>query len=628
MARDSGHASNEDGVMAEFPELPTIQARIIQLHDALEGALAALREHERLLRVRGQALPSGALATLQTLYDDLRELAPQLANEAVELQQLRALAQTTALINSSLDIDQVLNGVMNTVIALTGAERGYIVLRDERTGELTFRVAANLDPTASDKDEFQISRSIAQRVAETGDPTLIASAIHSEPFKAQDSIRLLGLRSVLCVPLSVQEQVIGVAYLDSRVQEGVFGNKELALAIAFANQAAIAIQNARLYRDLELYSQSLEEAVAERTGELRQALARLAAILDHSSDVILLLQANGMIQQANPAFEAVFGVRFDDVVGHPLTVLIEPDGVESLLDTLETVVERNEPQRIEVVARRRDGEPFDVDMALSPIAQSDQRITGIVCSARDITERKQLERQLRQTLAHEMQVSEMKSRFISMASHDLRNPLAVIRLTSQTLARFGDQLSQEQHQESFARIRSNVTVMGDLLDGVLTIARGEAGRLELKPEAFDLVAFCETLVEEARLVVGEEQEIIFSHAQACREVMMDPKMVRHIVNNLISNAVKYSPEGGPIVIDLTCNGRQAVLRVQDRGIGIPEADQQRLFDLFYRAGNVGNIGGTGLGLAIIKQAVDLHGGMVEFESAEGVGTTFTVTLPT
>jgi signal transduction histidine kinase len=169
--------------------------------------------------------------------------------------------------------------------------------------------------------------------------------------------------------------------------------------------------------------------------------------------------------------------------------------------------------------------------------------------------------------------------------------------------------------------------MVQLLGDVLIIGRAEAGKLEFNPAPLDLAQFCRDLVEEMQLGAGAHHTITFVSQGECAEAHVDEKLLRQILSNLISNAVKYSPQGGPVRLELTCGEREAVLQVQDQGIGIPPPDQEHLFETFHRARNVENIPGTGLGLTIVKKSIDLHGGTIAVKSQVGAGTTVTVTLP-
>lgn len=161
---------------------------------------------------------------------------------------------------------------------------------------------------------------------------------------------------------------------------------------------------------------------------------------------------------------------------------------------------------------------------------------------------------------------------------------------------------------------------------MLLIGKAEAGKLEFKPTGLDLISFCRELTEEMQLA-AENHTIVFSTRGDCTPAYMDEKLLRHILSNLLSNAIKYSPSGGTVKLELIEEQKTVMFHIQDRGIGIPQADLTQLFDSFHRASNVGTISGTGLGLAIVKKAVDLHNGQIFVKSEIGVGTTFTVKLP-
>jgi signal transduction histidine kinase len=214
-----------------------------------------------------------------------------------------------------------------------------------------------------------------------------------------------------------------------------------------------------------------------------------------------------------------------------------------------------------------------------------------------------------------------------MAAHDLRNPLAVIQAVIDSVERYYERMTEAQRQAKYENIRRSIKGMVELLNDTLTIGQAGSGKLKFKPESLDLVTFSQDLVAELQQATGNAQRIEFSHQGVCDTVHMDAKLLRHILSNLLSNALKYSPADSMVIFDIHCESSAVTFHIQDRGIGIPQADQARLFEAFHRAGNVGRTPGTGLGLAIVKQSVDLHGGTLSFESHEGVGTTFTVILP-
>lgn len=169
--------------------------------------------------------------------------------------------------------------------------------------------------------------------------------------------------------------------------------------------------------------------------------------------------------------------------------------------------------------------------------------------------------------------------------------------------------------------------MTQLLNDVLLIGKAEAGKIEYKPTLLNLGKICQDIAEEVQAITSTKHTIAFSSVGQSNDVFIDEKLLRHIVTNLLTNAVKYSPAGGTVQFNLICDREVAILSIQDQGIGIPPEDQEKLFESFHRATNVSTIPGTGLGLVIVKKSVDLHGGKIAVKSEVGIGTTFIVTLP-
>ena len=242
-----------------------------------------------------------------------------------------------------------------------------------------------------------------------------------------------------------------------------------------------------------------------------------------------------------------------------------------------------------------------------------------------LTER--VEAELRNALVKEQELSELKSRFISMTSHEFRTPLTIILSSTELLELYGHRFSEEKRHNHFQRIKNSVHHLNQLLSDVLLIGKAEVGRIKFNPCSIDLVVFCRNLVEEMQPIVTSQHTLNFMTPGNCFDAYLDEKLLRHIITNLLSNAIKFSPQAGIIQFDLVCNQESAIFRIQDSGIGIPPEDQEYLFDSFHRASNVGSIPGTGLGLAIVQKCVELHNGTIVLESVVGVGTTCTVTLP-
>jgi signal transduction histidine kinase len=225
------------------------------------------------------------------------------------------------------------------------------------------------------------------------------------------------------------------------------------------------------------------------------------------------------------------------------------------------------------------------------------------------------------------ELSHKKTRHLSIASHELRNPLTTILLSAETLACNLDRWDDQKKLRYLHFIQGAAENMNRVIEDVLVMGRAEAGKLEFKPALLDLENFCRNLVEELLLGSGRQHRLIFTRTGTHRAAVMDKQLLRHILINLLDNAIKYSATGSIINFTLTYQAGNAVFRIQDAGTGIPPEEMHRLFEPFYRCSNVESITGNGLGLAIVKKAVDLHRGEIAVESEVGAGTTFTVTLP-
>ncbi len=239
---------------------------------------------------------------------------------------------------------------------------------------------------------------------------------------------------------------------------------------------------------------------------------------------------------------------------------------------------------------------------------------------------KRANKQLRRERAREKELADLKSRFVSMTSHEYRTPLSVIKSSAELLERYGEGWDAERRGKHLARIRLSVGEMTKLLEGVLMLGKVDAGTLACEPKPLALEPLCSE-------VVGAVRESFIApppiHCRLEGEPMapLDERILRHVLTNLLSNAVKYGADGGDIALEVACGAGEVVFAIRDHGIGIPEADRPHLFDSFHRGSNVGDIPGTGLGLALVKRLVERHHGHIQVESVEGEGTTFVVTVP-
>ena len=364
--------------------------------------------------------------------------------------------------------------------------------------------------------------------------------------------------------------------------------------------------------------------------ELRTATSRLSALIENLQAGVVVEDELGRIVLINQVFCDIFDIAV--VPG----ALIGADFTNFPQEYKHHCTQPTEfVQRYQEILKMRkvvtdeeiqfaDGRTFERDYV--PIIVADN-YCGHLWMYSDITERKHSEAELRQALRKEKELSELKSRFVTNTSHEFRTPLTTILSSSELLEHYRHQWTEEKQLTHIHRIQKSVKHMTQLLNDILIIGKAEAGRLEFKPVLINLELFCQELAEELQLNGKNHHRIFLNHQGHCSQVLLDEKLLRHILTNLLSNAMKYSPGESTIELFFACQDDQLVLCVRDQGIGIPELDQAHLFESFHRATNVGNIQGTGLGLSIVNKCVQVHGGEISLHSQVGQGTTFTVKLP-
>jgi PAS domain S-box-containing protein len=284
--------------------------------------------------------------------------------------------------------------------------------------------------------------------------------------------------------------------------------------------------------------------------------------------------------------------------------------------------------------RRKNGELIWVQLDGSALDRSLPE-EGSVWTYVDITRRKEADEETRRALVRERELGELKTRFVSMASHEFRTPLATILSSAELIEHYGEKITHRERQDIMADLVVAVKRMQGMLEDMLTVGQADAGKLRINAKPLDIAALCRKLVTEVHTSDAGQHAIEFEapvgHDAFSQLVMLDERLIRHIASNLLANACKYSPAGSVVVLTLDRQAkpgrRPAHPASQRRRHRHPHADLPRLFESFHRGSNVGNRQGSGLGLAIVKHAVDLHHGKIEVASLPGAGTRFTVSLP-
>ena len=387
-------------------------------------------------------------------------------------------------------------------------------------------------------------------------------------------------------------------------------------------------------RASELAQRQLQhELQQEREHAAKEALDRsqeqYRLVVENVSEGILVVQ-DGHIVFANPRVSQLVGESDASVKERPFLDFVHPDDRELVLDRHSRRL-RGETIEPRYAFRVVDHAGKAIWVELSAVTIDWQGRPSTLSFITDISQRRQAEEDIRQALDKQRELNGLKSRFVSMTSHEFRTPLATILSSVELLKYYSDRLPPSEKEDLIDSIENAIRRMTKMLDDVLVIGKADAGKLEFKPKEVHISRLGKTLAEEAARAAtpkgNGEARLLFSIDCDEGPRLMDELLLRHIVGNLVSNAFKYSPPDAPVAVAIEADEASVRFTVRDEGIGIPTADLPRLFETFHRATNVGNISGTGLGMTIVRRSVDLHGGEITVDSLEGQGSTFQVTLP-
>ena len=383
-----------------------------------------------------------------------------------------------------------------------------------------------------------------------------------------------------------------------------------------------------VWRDVHDRRQAEEALAAERN--------LLRTLIDNLPDQIYAKDQDGKFVLSNAAHNHRLGVACEqEVLGKTDFDLYPQELAERYYgNDRDVIVHGKTISELEEPSLTVDAAPATVLTTKAPLYDKSHNIIGLVGSTHDITQRKQMEQQLREaeklhvTLEKEKELSELRNQFMSTISHEFRTPLATILSSSELLERYESRLTSERKLECLKTIQMQVSHLTALLQDFAMIIRVQNDRITFEPQPVNVQLLCEEIVAELRTTCEPDRPVQLSTEGMLEEVGADKRLLRYILVNLLGNAVKYSPLASPISLNVTREGSQMVFAVSDQGIGICPEDYARLFDPFFRGRNVGNINGTGLGLKIVKDCVDIYDGSITVESNNGVGTRFIVRLPT
>ncbi len=375
--------------------------------------------------------------------------------------------------------------------------------------------------------------------------------------------------------------------------------------------------------------QALIIDIAERKASeeaLRQSEEKFKQLYELSPLGMAQVNWDGSFVQVNSAFANIIGYTREEITKLTYWDVTPREYEQAEIAVLEQLRKVGHFRSHEKEYFHKDGHRVPVVLNGMLVATTDGKgqLWGIV---ENITERKRAEAELHKAVAREKELGQLRSNFVSMVSHEFRTPLGIIMSSAEILADYLDQLGPEEREQQLWSISRNAKRMGDMMEEVLVLSRLDAGKMEFKPRPLDLGGLCVRLVDEVLSATDRRCPIELHPDGIAREAKADEGLMRSIFLNLLTNAVKYSEAGEPVVFELRREGTDAICLIRDRGIGILPEDREWLFNAFQRGRNVGQRPGTGLGLVIVKRCVDLHGGTIELDSMPGNGTTVMVRLP-
>jgi PAS domain S-box-containing protein len=584
----------------------------------LQARVDALRAQHLDLQAQYQALESTLQAQASSAQQWQAQRNRDLEAEAQEHRKAETLQRVFYRIAERATADLSLYEFLQSVHALLGellyAKNCYVCLYNPKKNTLDFPYYVDeKDGDTMQCNDVPSSRGLTEYVLRTGKPQLIDAARFQALQNAgeiTDATGDLSFSAWLGVPMQMQGALRGVLVVQSYESRVPYTEADAHILSFVANHFSTALER---YQAID---------------EVRKSEERYRLVIESVGVGVAVVQ-DGRMVFVNPALVHIVGHPRDYMLAQPFTAILHPEDVDTVVQRHERRL-RDEPVEHTYNFRihTSQGEVRTLELTAVKIewGKHDATLLFVV----DATARMQAEETQRIAMQKQSELNDMKSRFITMASHEFRTPLATIHGSVELLLHYEDRMQPAQKNATLQRIDDAVERMTHMLENVLVIGRADADQMQFKPQSLAIQSFCLGLLEELRSAMARQYQkirMVVDLPDPDAVFSLDDTLLRNIVGNLLSNALKYSPDGGEVRFSVQEQSGTLVFTVADQGIGIPEADQPRLFETFHRASNVGPISGTGLGLSIVKEAVLCHKGRIEVHSQVGMGSRFTVTLP-
>jgi PAS domain S-box-containing protein len=371
---------------------------------------------------------------------------------------------------------------------------------------------------------------------------------------------------------------------------------------------------------------TLNDLTARKQSE--EEIRKLSRAVETTPSAIMLADLEGIIVYVNPGLLQMGGYNSSgDILGKNIFEFSNDHGRKILTEDIFPVLMQDKTWTGEVKIKKADNSFLPVELIFSVVFDENDKPQYYLAVFYDITHRKLAEEEIKNALAKEKELNELKSKFVSMVSHEFRTPLAAINSSSDLLHNYWDKLTVEKRNSLLEKINRSINNLVVLLNDVTEINRADSGKAKIQYEQINAIQFIDDVIEELNLGFAVKPAIHFEKENDSLSLVTDTKYMRLIAVNLISNAIKYTPANKNVFLSANKDEDKFLFIVKDEGIGIPQEDFKNMYEPFMRSKNAENIKGTGLGLSILKRAVDLLEGTIEFDSAVNIGTTFTVTIP-
>lgn len=542
------------------------------------------------------------------------ENAHLLESAQQQVDDLIALNEVGRALTSTLDLEQVLKQTTLLMQRALLSEAALLWLLDEASQEIVLIASSGRGASLGTGYRLPLDEGLVGYVVRTGEPHIVADSA-KEQFYFPPLVQLSHYqpRSILSMPVQVKGKTIGVM---QAVHQKVnwFDQDNLRLSYSMVSSVGIAVENARLFNEVQTFSRQLEGMVTERTRQLAAEKEKSEAILGSMADGLLVLDAQDCILTANTVAEDMLEFYLSEQRGQPISSVQQENPLWQCVLQLSHSPHFTDTALVDIPT----SPARSIQAHSAQIRHGIEESIGTVIVLRDITTLKEVER--------------MKARFMAGVTHELKTPLSVIRLHAQNLLAYHDRLSGPDRVQFLNAIQTQTDLLEQLIEDILQLSRLDAGLSETKRQALDLVEVIDETVNNLRpLAEAKHINLIWQKPASPLTLLADRNQVERVVRNLLDNAIKYTSGGGSITVNsswVSNNGQSmAQIRVNDTGIGIPPEHQAHVFERFYRVDPSHTVPGTGLGLSIVKEIVTLYGGNIHLESMPGWGSAFTITLP-